>query len=97
MVSEMDPNGTFVTYRGHRHLVVFEDRICSVRRSIDRQETDHWWLVVAHEMRPDVEDSEDAPMAPVVDLLNSDEPTGLQIVKLLESDESSSADERFFE
>jgi hypothetical protein len=49
-------------------------------------------------MRPDVEDSEDAPMAPVVDrhILNSDEPMGLsdrQIVELLESDESSSADE----
>jgi hypothetical protein len=28
-------------------------------------------------MRPDVEDSEDAPMAPLVDLLNSDEPMGL--------------------
>jgi hypothetical protein len=47
-------------------------------------------------MRPDVEDSEDAPLATVVDLLNSDEPMGLsdrQIVELLESDESSSADE----
>jgi hypothetical protein len=46
-------------------------------------------------MRPDVEDSEDAPMAPVVDLLNSDEPMFVRstIVELLESDESSSADE----
>jgi hypothetical protein len=47
-------------------------------------------------MRPDVEDSEEAPMAPLVDLLYSDEPMGLsdrQIVELLESDESSTADE----
>jgi hypothetical protein len=39
-------------------------------------------------MRPDIEDSEDAPMAHVVDLLISDEPMGLsdqQIVELLES------------
>jgi hypothetical protein len=45
----------------------------------------------SNKMRPDVEDSEDAPLAPVVDLLNSDEPMGLsdrQIVELLESDES---------
>jgi hypothetical protein len=27
MVSEMDPNGTFVTYEAHRHLVVFEETI----------------------------------------------------------------------
>jgi hypothetical protein len=48
-------------------------------------------LLLHIEMRPDVEDSEDAPLAPVVDLLNSDEPMGLsdrQIVELLESDES---------
>jgi hypothetical protein len=100
MVSEMDPNGTFVTYGGPqtpgnvRRDHFRKDRICSVRRSIDRQRNpDHWWPI---EMRPDVEDSEDAPLATVVDLLNSDEPMGLsdrQIVELLESDESSSADE----
>jgi hypothetical protein len=47
-------------------------------------------LLLHIEMRPDVEDSEDAPWATVVDLLNSDEPMGLsdrQIVELLESDD----------
>jgi hypothetical protein len=37
-------------------------------------------------------------MAPIVDLLNSDEPMGLsdrQIVELLKSDESSSPDESY--
>jgi hypothetical protein len=42
-------------------------------------------------MRPDVEDSEDASLAPVVDLLNSDEPilslSDRQIVEFLESDD----------
>jgi hypothetical protein len=93
--------GPLLPTEAHRHLVVFEDGICSVRRSVDRQETQTIGGLLLHiEMRPDVEDSEDAPMAPVVDLLNSDEPMGLpdrQIVKLLESDESRSADERFFE
>jgi hypothetical protein len=49
---------------------------------------DHWCLLLQIEMRPDIEDSEDAPMAHVVDLLISDEPMGLsdqQIVELLES------------
>ena len=53
-------------------------------------------LLLHIEMRPDVEDSDDAPWATVVDRLNSDEPMGLsdrQIVELLESDEPSSADE----
>jgi hypothetical protein len=52
-------------------------------------------LLLHIEMRPDVEDSEDASITPVVDLLNSDEPMGLsdrQIVELLESDESSRAE-----
>jgi hypothetical protein len=40
--------------------------------------------------RGHVEDSEDAPIAIVVDLLNSDEPMGLSDRQ--ESDESSSAD-----
>jgi hypothetical protein len=67
MVSEMDPNGTFVTYRGPqtpgsvRRDHFRKDRICSVRRSIDRQRNpDHWWPI---EIRPDVEDSEDDPLA----------------------------------
>jgi hypothetical protein len=79
--------------RDHFH----KDSICSTEDQLIAKETQTIGGLLLHiEMRPDVEDSEDAPMAPVVDILNSDEPMGLsdrQIVELLESDESSSADE----
>jgi hypothetical protein len=73
-----------------------KDRICSIEDQLIAKETQTIGGLLLHiEMRPDVEDSEDASITPVVDLLNSDEPMGLsdrQIVELLESDESSRAE-----
>jgi hypothetical protein len=57
------------------------DSICSTEDQLITKETQTIGGLLLHiEMRPgdvDVKDSEDAPMAPVVDLLNSDEPMGL--------------------
>jgi hypothetical protein len=84
MVSEMNPNGTFVPYRGPqtpgrvRRDHFRKDRICSVEDQLIAKESQTIGGLLLHiEMRPDVEDSEDAPLATVVDLLNSDETIGL--------------------
>jgi hypothetical protein len=89
--------GPLLPIEAHRHLVVFEETIfakigsAAFEDQLIAKETQTIGGLLLHiEMRPDVEDSEDAPWATVVDLLNSDEPMGLsdrQIVELLESDD----------
>ena len=99
--------GPLLPIEAHRHLVVFEETIfakigsAAFEDQLIAKETQTIGGLLLHiEMRPDVEDSEDAPWAAVVDLLNSDEPMGLsdrQIVELLESDDVTLPDAKFQE
>jgi hypothetical protein len=91
--------GPLLPIEAHRHLVVFEETkdhtifakigSAAFEDQLIAKETQTIGGLLLHiEMRPDVEDSEDAPWATVVDLLNSDEPipmglSDLQIVELL--------------